>query len=286
MTCPEVLYHIGQEAIPPVNASGIGAELRRARLAKGLSLEEISGQTRITVHFLDAIEQGNFEELPGLLFMRNFVRQYASAVSIDPKPLLAALPEMDDTLRKLPEPPRHPRARRRTALGRGNSFVSYSVWVLVALGAGLAAWSHFHPQTLNFLWPRVSAAAAPAPPPAKEAAPQPLPEPQAQPSETHATPSPRPVEVVVTAIQSAWVQLSADGKPAFSGTLQPNESREVSADEKVKIVAGNAGGLTVSLNGKKLDSLGPAGQVRVVTLTAAGPELPPPSHPPTAPDRL
>lgn len=265
-----------------MNASGIGTELRRARLAKSLSLEEISGQTRITVHFLEAIEQGNFDELPGLLFMRNFVRQYASAVSIDPKPLLAALPEMDDGLRQLPQPPRHPRARRRTTIGRSNSFVSYSVWVLVALGAGLAVWSHYHPQALNYLWPRVSAAAAPAPPPAKEATPQPVPEPQ----QAAATPSARPVEVVVTAIQSAWVQLSSDGKTAFSGTLQPNESREVSADEKVKIVAGNAGGLSVSLNGKKLDSLGPTGQVRVVTLTAAGPQLPPPSPPPTLPDRL
>ncbi len=57
--------------------------------------------------------------------------------------------------------------------------------------------------------------------------------------------------------------MSVDGKVAFTGTLQPNDTKEISANERVKILTGNAGGLTISLNGKTLDPLGPSGQVRV-----------------------
>ncbi len=283
-----------------MNATGIGAQLRGARVAKNLSLEEVSRQTKIASHFLESIEQGQFEQLPGVLFTRNFVRQYAAAVALDPNPLLAGLPQMDDTLRQLPAAPLHPRKRRRGWNGHGNSLASSVVWFLLALGSGLAAWSHYGHHSWN--WRRLLSSAPPSQPQATPAPPasQPVPahEPEAQPVQPQAEVPPveaqapvaqaapelplsqHPVEVVVTAAEAAWVQLIADGKTAFAGTLQPNETRQISAVEKVKIVAGNAGRLAVSLNGKKLDSLGPEGQVRVITLTAAGPQLPPSSPQP------
>ena len=79
--------------------------------------------------------------------------------------------------------------------------------------------------------------------------------------------------MVITAHQSAWVQVSADGKNTFTGIMQPDETKAISATEQVKLVAGNAGGLTVSLNGKTLEPLGSIGQVRVVRLTAGGPQF-------------
>ena len=93
------------------------------------------------------------------------------------------------------------------------------------------------------------------------------------------------VRVVITAHEPAWIQVSADGKTQFTGTLAPNETREISADQQVKIIAGNAGGMTISLNGKALEPLGLAGQVRVVRLTAEGLEFLPRAQPP-APDPL
>jgi hypothetical protein len=93
------------------------------------------------------------------------------------------------------------------------------------------------------------------------------------------------VKVSLTAHEAAWVQVSADGKTTYTGTLQSNETKEVSAAEQVKILTGNAGALTISLNGKTLGSIGPLGQVRVINLTAAGPQLPP-KAPRTAPDPL
>jgi cytoskeleton protein RodZ len=79
-----------------------------------------------------------------------------------------------------------------------------------------------------------------------------------------------PVEVVITAHQPAWLQVTVDGKITFTGTLMPDESKQISADDQVKITTGNAGGLTISLNGKTIDPLGSLGQVRAVRLTAEG----------------
>jgi hypothetical protein len=94
-----------------------------------------------------------------------------------------------------------------------------------------------------------------------------------------------PVRVVLKAQEPSWIQMSVDGKVAFTGTLQPNDTKEISANERVKIVTGNAGGVTISLNGKTLDPLGPSGQVRTVMLTAEGPQFPAKALPPE-PDQL
>ncbi len=67
--------------------------------------------------------------------------------------------------------------------------------------------------------------------------------------------------------------MSADGKTAFAGMLKADEIKEIAADEQVKLVAGNAGALTILLNGKTLEPLGPVGEVRVVRLTAEGPQF-------------
>src|SRR6185312_2325171 len=94
-----------------------------------------------------------------------------------------------------------------------------------------------------------------------------------------------PVNVVLTAHAPAWIQVTADGKTAFVGTLQADDTKNISAAEQVKVLTGNAGALTISLNGKILDSLGPVGQVRSVRLTAAGP-APVLKDPPPPPDAL
>ena len=57
------------------------------------------------------------------------------------------------------------------------------------------------------------------------------------------------------------------------GTLSPNETKEISANGQIRLQTGNAGALTVSLNGKTLDPLGRIGQFRELRLTAEGPEF-------------
>lgn len=273
----------------------IGAKLRQERVGRGLALGDISGNTRIPLRFLQAIEGGDFTQLPGLIFTRNFVKQYALALKLDPDPLLAELPRQDESTVQLPDPPAHPRSsyHRDRAM---RSLVSSFAWIVLAGGAGYAAYLHFN-HTLEPS--RATAATSPVesystPSPGVVNAPPPITAPATtdvpqdiqvakdantvtQPPIASAVASPQanpmPVQVSMTAHEASWVQITADGKPAFTGTLQSNETRQISALEQVKILTGNAGGLTISLNGKTLDPLGPSGQIRTVRLTAEGPQL-------------
>lgn len=63
--------------------SVIGQELQKARLDKGLSLDDIQQTTKIQKRYLAAIENGQFDQLPGAFYERAFVRQYANAVGLD-----------------------------------------------------------------------------------------------------------------------------------------------------------------------------------------------------------
>lgn len=64
--------------------SGFGDKFRTARELRGIDFSRITQETRISARFLRAIENEAFEELPGGLFNRGFVRTYAEAVGLDP----------------------------------------------------------------------------------------------------------------------------------------------------------------------------------------------------------
>jgi cytoskeletal protein RodZ len=61
----------------------LGARLKREREERKITLDEISLSTKIGTRFLIAIEEGHFEELPGGIFNKNFVRAYARSVGAD-----------------------------------------------------------------------------------------------------------------------------------------------------------------------------------------------------------
>jgi len=90
-----------------------------------------------------------------------------------------------------------------------------------------------------------------------------------------------PVKVELTAAEPVWVLARADGKYSFSGTLEANETRTVEASANVMLRLGNAGAVTITLNGKPIGEIGPKGQVRTVQLTSGGFQIvaPKPSAP-------
>ncbi len=294
--------------------TGIGEELRSERERQGLTLDDIAYRTKIPVRSLEAVEANAFDRLPGLVFTRSFVRLYAVDLDLDAESLVARLPRVDIETAPLPDPPARPGSDswdpRMTA-----ALVSM-VWLITAGVAGTGAWYYYNHYGRNLL---ATVSAAPAPVFAKSTShatePTPAPatfgepvsgEPAAAPPTSSVAPksdaapikpaplntanaanadfdSNRPVQVILTARDVVWVQISADGRTAFVGTLQPNDTRTVSADDQVKILTGNAGGLDISLNGKPLDPLGPKGEIRTVRLTAAGPQFAPRNPPASSP---
>ncbi len=71
----------------------VGHILRRARIAKGMSIDDVSRQLRISIQQVEAIEKEDFGKLPGRTFLRGFIRNYANLVQLDSAPLLQMLPE-------------------------------------------------------------------------------------------------------------------------------------------------------------------------------------------------
>lgn len=68
--------------------SELGQLLKKARVDRGISLEDLQETTKIRKTYLEAIEEGNFKVLPGNFYVRAFIKSYAEAVGLDPNEVL------------------------------------------------------------------------------------------------------------------------------------------------------------------------------------------------------
>jgi cytoskeleton protein RodZ len=263
--------------------TSIGETLRRERLQQGLDLQQLSETTKIGTRMLQAMELNDFSKLPGGVFTRSFIRQYATALGMEPgalEPELKALQVAGDEGTRFESRKAETRPERFYSFAdRGpepNSLMASAVWVMLALlvcGGVYYIMNRTPPPV-----PATSVTVAKSAPAAVQAVPGKSPEPQAA-----APVASAPVQVVLSASEPAWVSVMADGKPAYVGVLRPREKKEIVAAEKVEVVAGNAGGIEISLNGRAIDSIGPRGQVRTVELTPEGAHVIPRTPPNPAP---
>jgi hypothetical protein len=68
--------------------------LRRARLTAGLTIDEVAARTRLSPRLVTLLDEGRFQELPGGLYARSYVRAFASAVAIDADVAVSRLEQM------------------------------------------------------------------------------------------------------------------------------------------------------------------------------------------------
>jgi cytoskeleton protein RodZ len=92
-----------------------------------------------------------------------------------------------------------------------------------------------------------------------------------------------PVHLEITASEAVWVLVRTDGKFAFTGTMDPNTKRTVDATKDVVLRLGNAGGVTITLNGQPVPTLGPKGQPRTIQFTSGGFQIVPAKPPSDSP---
>ncbi|HAD26666.1 MAG TPA: hypothetical protein DCF61_13110 [Alphaproteobacteria bacterium] len=118
---------------------GVGYDLRRARLAANCSVADICGAIRISERHLQAIEAGQFAELPGSTYVSGFVRTYAGYVGLDPDEIILRLKTETNVPKLKPEDLHFPEPERES---RAPSLV---VVIAALLCAGLlyGAWYYF-----------------------------------------------------------------------------------------------------------------------------------------------
>jgi len=110
---------------------------------------------------------------------------------------------------------------------------------------------------------------ASAPKPATPAPTTPAPEPGTQYQIPNANPH-GPVQLTVTADELVWVLVKTDGKFSFTGTMEAQQTKTFDAAESVTLRLGNAGGVSIKVNGQPVGPVGPKGQVRTVQFTSGG----------------
>jgi cytoskeletal protein RodZ len=74
-----------------MHSQTVGQVLRLTRREIGLSLADISQQTKIKLEYLKALEANQFEQLPSATFVKGFIKTYSKVLELDDQPLLALL---------------------------------------------------------------------------------------------------------------------------------------------------------------------------------------------------
>ncbi len=128
----------------------IGQQLRTAREARAMSIEEISRATRIPMGSVERIENGHFDDLPGEVFVRGFLRAYARAVQLPVDDVLARYTASRRIAWVTPIPLVSPEKRSRAPrVGVAIAFVLLLVLFTLALSIVLRPRSHDMPRELS-----------------------------------------------------------------------------------------------------------------------------------------
>jgi cytoskeletal protein RodZ len=232
--------------------SSFGETLRRERELRGIDLREVAEATKISVRFLQALENGRIDILPGGIFPRAFVRQYAAYLGLDPERTVAEFMYAHAGGEPVPATPHAAPVSRTRPLPVAIALAALAVLVIAVL-----AWRQLRPAPQP---PRVEA------PPTTVAAPPTFPSDRVFPPPT-ATPTAalaatEGLVLDLTAKEACWVAVQADGVRVIDRVLAQGETQRLNAHREIVLSVGNAGGIEFRINGRNGVALGKDGEVR------------------------
>lgn len=277
----------------------LGTHLRNAREARGIDLREAAQQTRIGYAYLVAIEREDFSKLPGEVFVKGFLRNYAKFLGIPADevmrlyaelktppassgaPQAAMAQEPPKREHREPEPVHEP-----VSLREGSGGVERYVWAAVAILFLIAAlfvvYPERHAEKKNLDSAQASGTGA-----------------ESLSTAPASTTGLEKLYLDVTALGELWVLIRTDSSPQKKAVLKKGESVTWSADERFLLSMGNLGAARILLNGKELTINAPGNAtVRDIEITAKGvivpkigieqrrPRKPKPVAPPLVPAEL
>jgi cytoskeleton protein RodZ len=250
---PKLSENPPDERMP--TASSFGEKLRRAREARGISLKEISEQTRISTRFLESIESNDYKQLPGGIFNRSFIKSYAKYVGLDEDEVvdsyLRIAREHGDIQDEGTLLPHQPRVYTDGNTSR-TSLLSVVLAVVILSIIILGGYAGLH-------WYQRQMQPAPQQPPQRAnnrpannpVAEQPVAPPAA--NQPQAVPAELKVELKATKDQM-WVNVKTDDNQFAGLTLLPNEVKSFLPEQKINLTysKSQADGLEVTINGRKM----------------------------------
>ncbi len=220
-----------------------GTWLRRQRELRQVSLREIADVTKISIRYLEALEEDRFDVLPAPVFAKGFLREYARYVGLDPDEVVNTYL----TAQRQAQPEEEPepwKARKQPSLEwTSGLLLALAVVVVLALVALVAFYAERSRETAPPQPPAIAAPVAePAPAPA-------------------VTPPAAALVVTMDFAEDCWVEATVDGARRLSELHVQGESLQLEADERVILTLGNPGGVHVEVNGRPLDLQPRAGRI-------------------------
>ncbi|HTQ61551.1 MAG TPA: RodZ domain-containing protein [Candidatus Solibacter sp.] len=241
-----------------------GERLKREREMREVSLKEVTTATRIGSRFLEALENEEWDKLPGGIFNRGFVRAIARYLGLDEENLLAEY-DLAHGEQNLPAP--HPYE---------NKIPRPPVWVpilavlaiLAVLGGlvagGIYGWRRFSARraakrsTTSLLPAQSNAGTARATPTGSV---EPV---------SSATGGPAghvPLDLSVSTSAATRVRILADGAVQLDAEFPAGETRHFSAKQQFEVTAGDSSAVLLELNGQAMPPVGTPGASGTIVLS-------------------
>jgi cytoskeletal protein RodZ len=247
----------------------VGRELRQARRRRGLSVEELANRTKISLRNLRAIERNGFEQLPGGLFTRGFLRAYAREVGLQPEDIVAHYVAQHE-----PVPPAelqkgegqplengvHEMENLDRRVERGQLLGSAVVVLVGSIVYFMLAWER----------PRHDADTS-----ARESSPE-----VAQTAPAVGTAGslgehrsvavdaePETVHVELRPEGPCWVAATSDGEPAIQRLMNSGDRATVDARHEAVLRVGDAAACAFTINGRTVRPIGAAGKAVTLRIT-------------------
>jgi cytoskeleton protein RodZ len=296
-----------------------GQKLKLEREKRKITLEQISVSTKIGIRMLQALEEDKFNQLPGGIFNKGFVRAYSRFLGLDEDQTIADyLQASGDALPASTEPAAHGETSHENAAHESATRenradkdkvsrleasadapprqVPWGVFAgaLLVVALALSFWSHRRREHMReAVRPTPATATTQASGQASVSdlptngsptgVPAPSGAPKTSPDLAPASPTiPGEFTVVIRAREESWTTITADGKTISSELLSAGSERAVRGRKEITVRTGNAGGVDFRFNEKKVDIGGDYGEVKTVTFGPRGilPIVPPaPSTP-------
>lgn len=240
----------------------LGSMITKARKDAGLSIDDLSAATNIRGTLLREMESNNFSQCGGETYARGHLRNIAIKLNVDPQDFLTAFEDeqmhVDRTMQDLlveNNVMREPKEARK---------VSWKVLVTISIAslfvAGLAQIIVSNDSSPDI---PVALEETATPTESPEATPVPTATEEVTPTEEATVSTGQGVEVVINAVRAkSWLFVSdSSGRVLFSGQIAKGVTKTFTTDAQLNLKIGNAGGVDLSVNGKKIDSVGVDGQV-------------------------